>query len=610
MSAMAISQAQNDVLEAALRREREQRDKAERNERDARAAVESVRALGEAECAERASDMEREETLLQSETRLRVQHEQRVTKLEQEVSALRQQQKRNGDTSEPSRKRTRRQSEPADRQEPYFVAQGLPTQAELASARRDTQSERLRAERAEHSLDDANARAVSAEAREQQLQQQLQELQSQLATLDTGCSSGTQHSSSQQRSAEAIEDATRRRKEAEERMAALEADAARGRELTGEKERRESLEEELEKERVAAKREGVLREDVHAARAALEAALNYGEDAQQNPSTLTELVRIVASELASFKRRALSAQEQAASATQRCDEAHNELYKERTARAKAEAMAKGASDSATQPSQQTPHQQHDAGWGEDDPSYSTPEDKSWQKLRQEKLAAEAEAKRLEAEVMRLGNLADQAERRLGKGAYDPRRTKVLHMRVNPETKQRTKNASEREEKLRQENESLKKRLEEGQQQGESRTGSAEASVKEAEATVLNQKVSELEKREKRLREVFREQVGTFKDAVSHMLGWKIWLASAPTAGSTEPSVFKLQSMFATSSSEALEFRYHPTEAIGRRAELVWNNFAKSREVKQQAEIFVSRHNCPPGLTSNLLLEEFNKRSMV
>lgn len=601
-------------LEAALQA-------AEERERDARACVHTFRDLNEAERAYHSNDSAHAASILHSEANLRVRKEQRIQELESELSSLRQEAHQQQPFGGAKRARVEAQTEPVQAQEYEEARQD--TRISLAKAREDAERERLNAERAQQDVAELRSRAESAEQREAKLLEQLNDLSYRFSELSgsTGSPDSLERSNQGQRAAEAIEEAKKLRKQAEERAIALEDDAARGRELAGERQRREALEQELATERGAASRERELQSEKNETHTVLAEALSVSSKEQYN--SLADMARAVADALMQHQQRALSAEKESSSLNRKLEDLNDELASERSARAKAEARVQYqgtvSSDVKGQQLQQKREDEgsesqeqlqnlHEAAADSRNADASLSSQKTWNQLKGEKAAAEEEARRLESEVMRLGKLAEQAERRLGKGAFDPRRTKVLHMRSNPETQTRLRSVSEREEALKQENESLKKRLE--GTEGGAVSGSAEASVKEAEATVLKKKVSELEKREKRLREVFREQVATFKDAVWHMLGWKIWLASAPSAGSHEPSVFKLQSMFATSSTELLQFRYHPTEAVGRRAELMWNDFAQTGEVRKQAEIFISRYKCPPGLTSNLLLEEFNKHSMV
>lgn len=558
-------------LRSKLAQERQLRAMAEEREADYKTAAEEAWAVYKGTAERSKEDGQRVDRLLQREGRQRQANEQRVKELEAELKKARTK------WEEGSQRRGEAPAGPAERE-------GMEDELERIKDERDEERQksdslRVKAQEAEMQMQKEAATRRSEEERAERAEEEISRLQSEVNRLNEMLQAQQSQPERQaasreanDRAAEAITEARKRREEAENRAKELEEAAAQGRQLQGEKEQREQLEEEVKGLRGAKQELEHLSKDAASARSALEAVAS--DEHQNNDKSLPELARAVAEDAAGSRARALAAEADAAEARKEKEKARSALLAERQHRAKSEAMGGQA---ALQEQHCTEDQEGKADTNDDN-----------RRVRVEEL--EAEKKRLENEVWRLGRMARQAEKRLGRGEYDPRATKVLRMKHNPSQK------------------SLKAQAEKEATQKEEQSPSSDASVKEAENAILRRRLSEVEKRERRYKEVFREQVATFKDAVAHILGWRVWLSGAPGAGG--PATFKLRSMYADSPSQVLEFRYHPTEAEGRRAELVPNDFSSTDEVSQQVDIFINRYRCPPGLCANLIVEEFNKRTLA
>jgi len=556
-------------LRSKLAQERQLRAMAEEREADYKTAAEEAWAVYKGTAERSKEDGQRVDRLLQREGQQRQANEQRVKELEAELK------KAQTKWEEGSQRRGEAPAGPAEREGMEDELERIKDERDEERQKRD--SLRVKAQEAEMQMQKEAATRRSEAERAERAEEEISRLQSEVNRLNEMLQAQESQPERQpasrdanDRAAEAITEARKRREEAENRAKELEEEAAKGRQLQGEKEQREQLEEEVKGLRGAKEELEHLSKDAASARSALEAVASD----EHKDKSLAELARAIAEDAAGSRARALAAEADAAEARKEKEKARSDLLVERQYRAKSEAMGGQA---ALQEQQ-----------GTEDHEKADPSDDNNRRVRVEEL--EAEKKRLENEVWRLGRMAKQAEKRLGRGEYDSRATKVLRMKHNPSQK------------------SLKAQAEKEASQKAEQSPSSDASVKAAENAILRRRLSEVEKRERRYKEVFREQVATFKDAVAHILGWRVWLSGAPGAG--EPATFKLRSMYADSPSQVLEFRYHPTEAEGRRAELVPNDFSSTDEVSQQVDIFINRYRCPPGLCANLIVEEFNKRTLA
>ncbi|XRB06522.1 mitotic spindle assembly checkpoint protein MAD1 [Pycnococcus provasolii] len=235
---------------------------------------------------------------------------------------------------------------------------------------------------------------------------------------------------------------------------------------------------------------------------------------------------------------------------------------------------------------------------------------------QRALASSASKKLAEAEAMLTAgareteSLAAEAEvlrGRLGRGEYDPAKTKVLHLPTNP-----LSDAVEaRCAALAAEVAELRKN---GGGGGGVGGGGGAAAAGEAggveAASAAASAAAELEKHKRRYMRAFREQIGLFREACWHLFGYRLTMETQEMQNSDDhrgegAPHFSVRSMFASDESETLRFRYVDGTETGSpaRMEMLSTPYADSDEVNRMWRVYAP---CVPALLSNLVIDSWGK----
>ncbi|XP_010910286.1 mitotic spindle checkpoint protein MAD1 isoform X2 [Elaeis guineensis] len=225
------------------------------------------------------------------------------------------------------------------------------------------------------------------------------------------------------------------------------------------------------------------------------------------------------------------------------------------------------------------------------------------KLLNEKLSFEARRiKSLEREGDRLRSEIALLESKLGHGDYSVANTKVLRMvntlAVDSETKQ-TIEALQAELKKTQAKLQAVEEL-----KGQSDAGNViDVDISEKLAQLKGQ-IAILEKREERYKAVFAERISVFRRACCSLFGYKIVMDDQQRPNGIPVTRFTLQSIYAQSDDEKLEFEYESGNT-----NILVNDYSSQPEISQQIEIFIKKMNSIPAFTANLTMESFNKRTL-
>ncbi|CAO2182164.1 unnamed protein product [Urochloa humidicola] len=224
-------------------------------------------------------------------------------------------------------------------------------------------------------------------------------------------------------------------------------------------------------------------------------------------------------------------------------------------------------------------------------------------IMNERLNLEAKkVKSLEREGDQLRSQVALLESKLGHGDYSSSSTKVLRMvntlAVDNEAKQTI-------EALQAELKKTKERLQAVEElKGQADAGTVvDANIAEKLAQLKNQ-IATLEKREERYRAVFAERITVFRKACCSLFGYKIVMNDQQQSNGIPVTRFILQSVYAQSDDEKLEFDYESGST-----NIVVNDYTSQQEIAQQVDVFIRRMNSIPAFTANLTMESFNKRSI-
>ncbi|XP_004970764.2 mitotic spindle checkpoint protein MAD1 [Setaria italica] len=224
-------------------------------------------------------------------------------------------------------------------------------------------------------------------------------------------------------------------------------------------------------------------------------------------------------------------------------------------------------------------------------------------IMNERLNLEAKkVKSLEREGDQLRSQVALLESKLGHGDYSASSTKVLRMvntlAVDNEAKQTI-------EALQAELKKTKERLQAVEElKGQADAGTVvDANIAEKLAQLKNQ-IATLEKREERYKAVFAERISVFRKACCSLFGYKIVMNDQQQSNGIPVTRFILQSVYAQSDDEKLEFDYESGST-----NIVVNDYTSQQEIAQQVDVFVRRMNSIPAFTANLTMESFNKRSI-
>ncbi|OAY75840.1 Mitotic spindle checkpoint protein MAD1 [Ananas comosus] len=224
-------------------------------------------------------------------------------------------------------------------------------------------------------------------------------------------------------------------------------------------------------------------------------------------------------------------------------------------------------------------------------------------LMNEKLNVEArKVKSLEREGDRLRSEIALLESKLGHGDYCASSTKVLRMvntlAVDNEAKH-TIEALQAELKRTQEKLQAVEEL-----KGQSDVGKIiDANIPE-KLVQLKSQIAILEKREERYKAVFAEKISVFRRACCSLFGYKIVMDDQQRPNGIPVTRFTLQSIYAQSDDEKLEFEYESGTT-----NIVVNEYISQPEISHQVEIFIKKMNSIQAFTANLTMESFNKRTL-
>lgn len=226
------------------------------------------------------------------------------------------------------------------------------------------------------------------------------------------------------------------------------------------------------------------------------------------------------------------------------------------------------------------------------------------KFLNEKLNNEARRiKSLEREGDGLRSQIALLESKLGHGDYSSANTKVLRM-VN--TLGVENEAKQTIEALQNELQKTKEQLLAVQElKGQSAdAGTLVDSYISGKIMQLKEQIATLEKREERYKTVFADRISVFRRACCELFGYKIVMDDHQRPDGIPVTRFMLQSIYAQSDDEKLEFEYESGNT-----NILTNKYTSHPEIAQQVEIFIRRMNSIPAFTANLTVESFNKRTL-
>ncbi|XVF23150.1 hypothetical protein REPUB_Repub13aG0012800 [Reevesia pubescens] len=226
------------------------------------------------------------------------------------------------------------------------------------------------------------------------------------------------------------------------------------------------------------------------------------------------------------------------------------------------------------------------------------------KLLHERLNNEARRiKSLERESDRLRSEISLLEAKLGHGDYSAANTKVLRM-VN--TLSVDNDAKQTIEALQTELQKTKEKLqaleELKSQSGD--VGKLVDSYISEKIMKLKEQIATLEKREERYKTVFADRISVFRRACCELFGYKIVMDEHQRPNGIPVTHFTLQSIYAQSDDEKLEFEYESGNT-----NILANDYTAQSEISHQVDIFVRKLNSIPAFTANLTVESFNKRTL-
>ncbi|KAK4739548.1 hypothetical protein R3W88_003245 [Solanum pinnatisectum] len=226
------------------------------------------------------------------------------------------------------------------------------------------------------------------------------------------------------------------------------------------------------------------------------------------------------------------------------------------------------------------------------------------KFLNDKLNNEARRiKSLEREGDGLRSQIALLESKLGHGDYSSANTKVLRM-VN--TLGVENEAKQTIEALQNELQKTKEQLLAVQElKGQSAdAGTLVDSYISGKIMQLKEQIATLEKREERYKTVFADRISVFRRACCELFGYKIVMDDHQRPDGIAVTRFILQSIYAQSDEEKLEFEYESGNT-----NILTNKYTSKPEISQQVEIFIRRMNSIPAFTANLTVESFNKRTL-
>ncbi|XP_050210697.1 mitotic spindle checkpoint protein MAD1 [Mercurialis annua] len=226
------------------------------------------------------------------------------------------------------------------------------------------------------------------------------------------------------------------------------------------------------------------------------------------------------------------------------------------------------------------------------------------KLLNDRLNNEARRfKSLERESDRLRSEISLLESKLGHGDFSAANTKVLRMvntlGVDNDAKQTIESLCTELQKTKEKLQALEELK---NQPGDA--GKLVDSYISGKITQLKEHIATLEKREERYKTVFADRISVFRRACCELFGYKIVMDEHQRPNGIPVTRFTLQSIYAQSEDEKLEFEYESgnTNILG-------NTYTSQSEISRQVDIFIRKMNSIPAFTANLTVESFNKRTL-
>ncbi|KAJ6348523.1 hypothetical protein OIU76_004904 [Salix suchowensis] len=113
-------------------------------------------------------------------------------------------------------------------------------------------------------------------------------------------------------------------------------------------------------------------------------------------------------------------------------------------------------------------------------------------------------------------------------------------------------------------------------------------------TQLKEQIATLEKREERYKTVFADRISVFRRACCELFGYKIVMDEHQRSNGIPVTRFTLQSVYAQSDDEKLEFEYESGNT-----NIIANDYTSQPDISRQVDIFIRKMNSIPAFTANL-----------
>ncbi|GAB9473046.1 hypothetical protein Gpo141_00010208 [Globisporangium polare] len=190
------------------------------------------------------------------------------------------------------------------------------------------------------------------------------------------------------------------------------------------------------------------------------------------------------------------------------------------------------------------------------------------------------------------------EKRLGKGEFNVETTKIVHLSVNPTREMlENKNKTSEMEKLRQDNELLRAKLEKLSGSVSDVEMTPVASESAFTTTTSYETVEGQKLLNKRLKEVFREQIQQYREAVHLLTGFKVDLKK-----SNGMELLRLRSVYADHEDDELLVRMEANGAL----ELLETDFCA--QINQRVFAYLTTCRSFPAFLATLTLHLFEKQT--
>eukprot|EP00516_Mucochytrium_quahogii_P006065 CAMPEP_0203754064 /NCGR_PEP_ID=MMETSP0098-20131031/7720_1 /ASSEMBLY_ACC=CAM_ASM_000208 /TAXON_ID=96639 /ORGANISM=" , Strain NY0313808BC1" /LENGTH=712 /DNA_ID=CAMNT_0050644917 /DNA_START=224 /DNA_END=2359 /DNA_ORIENTATION=- len=195
---------------------------------------------------------------------------------------------------------------------------------------------------------------------------------------------------------------------------------------------------------------------------------------------------------------------------------------------------------------------------------------------------EAEKQKLTEELDKALDKASELEHHVASGMYNPTKTKILHLAMNPERAALGRDTSvSKLEALEAENAQLRAELNRGNNSSGLTGGDPN-------------------KRSERLKQVFKEKTRAFKEAVYLLTGYKIDMMDKES----KPQL-RLRSMYAEKPDDELIFQWNTN---GGGLELLETSFCN--ELDENTFAYLTKMNAVPAFLANLTLDLFGKQTLA